>query len=372
MNKESILIAFLGNIRYDTRTANFYKSFRDKGYNVKVVCFDWTTISSTLHERDISIYHLNKGRFSIIFYLRFAITLLAILFNSKAEIYFAEDVYTLPLVTLAGKLKGAKVFYDSREVYSHLAGLSNRKYLQKILRLIESICITKVSKTITTGELDSAFIEKEYNIGKTLVLRNLPLYQKIDEPFDFRKYYSLSFETKIFIYQGVVLHGRGLKIIFEAFEKLENCVLVIIGDGEKKNYYEKLSVEKKLTRNVFFYGKVELSDLLRYTAGGDFGLAIIENLSLSYYYALPNKMFEYILTGLPVIASNFPQMKDIIDKYKVGIYVDPENVDEVIAVLKKCISDKLLTREYRENCFAASKELIWEKEIEKLIPFLEN
>jgi glycosyltransferase involved in cell wall biosynthesis len=372
MNDKSILIIFLGNIHYDSRTSNFYKTFKDKRYTTKVISFDWLTEDFKTQKGDVSVYKLKKDFSSLLFYFKFSCILFWKILITKADFIFAEDIYTLPFAVIIGKLKRAKVIYDSREVYTHLAGLNKRKNLQGILSRIEKIFIKGVYKIVTTGELDSQYIEKEYNIENTIVIRNLPPYTKIENPFDFRKHYHLSREIKILLYQGVILHGRGLKSIFDLLNDLDNCVLIIIGGGEYSEYYMKLSVEKNLGKKVFFFGKITQSELLNYTAGADIGLSVIENLSLSYYYALPNKMFEYILTGVPVLASNFPQMKAVIDNYKVGLYIDPENLQEIKETLNLLLNDDVFRNKLKKNCLDVASELNWEKEIEKLLPFVDN
>lgn len=372
MIRPKIVIAFLGNISYDSRSRNLVVSLKNNGYDPSFIGFDWLT-RGFISVRDDNIYvkKLSK-RISVIFYLKFAFLLTFKLFQSNAKFYLAEDIYTLPFVAFVSYFKKAKVIYDSREIYAHLAGLSKRKTVQMFWRWIEKTFIKSAYVIITTGEMDSAFIEKEYNLKETVIIRNLPLSKEISESFDFRDYYKISEEIKILLYQGVILPGRGLSIIFEVMNRLENCVLVILGDGEYKEHCQKTVKEKKLEDKVFFFGKVKQNDLLKHTSGADIGLAIIENLSLSYYYALPNKMFEYIYCGLPVIASNLPQMKSIIDKYQVGLTVNAENHKEIVDAINLLVNDEEQRNKLIANCRMASLELNWGNEIKKLYPFLET
>lgn len=367
MRNKNVLILFLSNFHYDSRASNLYRSFTGRGYRVNVVSFDWLTPGFLPESGDISVYKLHKGFLSFTFYLKFFFILTARLVRSDADIIFAEDVYTLPLAVLFGKLKRSRVVYDSRELYGHLAGLRKRRIVQAILRLAEKIFIKGAFKIVTTGKMDSEFIEKEYGLDETIVVRNLPFTPENLNPVDYRKKYGISDKDKILLYQGVILHGRGLRILYDALEKTDNCVLVVLGDGEYREYYENLAHEKRLGDRIFFAGKIEQSRLLDYTAGADIGTAIIENLSLSYYYALPNKMFEYIQAGIPVIASNFPQMKEILDRYAVGLSVDPAETGEVIDAIRKLIDNPSLVSEIRKNCLIAAKELNWNSEIGKLL-----
>ena len=367
MQGKTVLILFLSNFYFDSRASNLYTSLCECGYKVRVVSFDWLTKGFKTKRGEISVYKLHKGFLSLTFYLKFIFILSFNLIKSKASIIFAEDVYTLPFAVIFSRLKNGKVIYDSRELYGHLAGLRNRKIVQAIIRAIERIFIRGAHKIITTGSLDSEYIEKEFNLKDTIVVRNLPLIAGNFEPFNFRKHLGLNKDIKILLYQGVILHGRGLQKIFEAINRLNNCVFIILGDGEARDFYQNLANEKGLLNKVFFWGKVEQPELLEYTAGADIGLTIIENLSLSYYYALPNKMFEYIQAGIPVLASHFPQMKEIIDKYKVGLYIDPENIDEIVDTLNILMNNYELINNLKRNCIIAGRELNWNKEINKLL-----
>lgn len=371
MKKKSVLLTILGNFHYDSRATNLYNSFTEKGYRVKVISFDWLTKNFITEKGDITVYQLKKN-FTLVFYLRFSLLLTLHLLFTKADLIFAEDVYTLPFVALVAKLKKKKVCYDSREIYAHLAGLTNKKKIQKFWKWIEKTFIGNADIVLTTGEMDSTFIEKEYNLKETVVIRNLPAAKEILEPFDFRKHFNLGKDKTILLYQGVLLPGRGLTIVFDIMNRLTNCVLVILGDGEYHEYCQSVVKEKKLNDRVFFFGKVPQNELLKYTSGADIGLALIENLSLSYYYALPNKMFEYIYCGLPVIASNLPQMKAIIDKYGVGISVDIKDENEIISAINGVATDETFRQKLADNCIAASKELNWNNEIKKLFDALKR
>ena len=159
MNKKSVLITFLGNIHYDSRTANLYQSLKKEGYSVKVVSFDWLTENIKTTKGEINVYRLHKGFLSLTFYLKFALLMKYQLLITKADYIFAEDIYTLPFAVAFAKIKKVKVFYDSRELFGYLAGLKKRIIVQKVLRLIEKICIHKADRIITTGDMDSQFLK---------------------------------------------------------------------------------------------------------------------------------------------------------------------------------------------------------------------
>ena len=363
--QKKVCIAFLGNALHDSRITNLKNSLKNDNCSVSVISFDWFITSQDYRDDEVAVFNLTKGSFSLIFYLQFAFILLYELLKSRADIYFAEDLYTLPFVTVIAKIRHAKIYYNSRELYSCLGGLRNRPRLQALISAIEKVFIKKVDLVITTGEMDSAFLEKLYGIRNTLVIRNIPLLQTATSKVDFRKKYNLPNEMNILLYQGVLLEGRGIVPVLNAMTKIQHVALIILGDGQQKINFQKLAEELKVADRVFFEGTVSQKELINYTAGGDIGLSLIENISVSYYHALPNKMFEYIMAGLPVLASDLPQMKKIIDTYQVGECIKIEDEDIIVTTLNDWINNPGKLETYRVNCAKAAEELNWQKEYER-------
>ncbi|MHA2101076.1 MAG: glycosyltransferase, partial [Candidatus Kariarchaeaceae archaeon] len=199
-----------------------------------------------------------------------------------------------------------------------------------------------------------------------------PVYSKPEKKINLKDKLYIRADKKILIYQGMIHQGRGLHPIFNVLKNLPNCVLVILGSGEYEEYYKELADEMNLHSQVFFLGKVSQNELLNYTAAADVGLSIIENISLSYHYALPNKLFEYIMAEVPVIVSKLPQMMEIVVEYGVGEVVDLDDQDELINKINLLIEDEELYSTYKTNCKNASEELNWENEIDTLFNVIEN
>jgi glycosyltransferase involved in cell wall biosynthesis len=369
-SKKKILITFLGNINYDTRCKNLFDTFSTNNFDVEFIGFDWMTKGFTEERRNVSIFKLRKGFFSLLFYLKFIWHIKLKLFSTEASTIFAEDIYTLPFVVIFGKLKRAKIYYDSRELFGHLAGLKDKKFKQSFWKWIEKFCIKKVDYVMVTGQLDGEFLKKEYGINNFILLRNLPRYYKPELNYNLRSYLQIKPEKKIILYQGVLLKGRGIEKVFSVLKELPDFIFAIAGGGEFENHYQKLAEQMNLNDQVFFIGKFSQEDLPKITSSADIGVALIENLSISYYHALPNKLFEYIMAEVPAIVSNLPQMKEIVEKYDVGFTVDFDNRDELISAIKKLGDDESLRARKKQNCQIASQELNWEKEVTALLKTL--
>lgn len=371
MDKPKITLAFLGNLNYDSRCRNLFTSLNENGFETSFIGFDWQTENFQSHaEKSICITKLTK-QFSPFFYIKFALILILKLFQAKSKVFFAEDIYTLPFICFVAFVKRAKVVYDSRELYGYIAGLAEKQLVQSMLKKIEAIFIKRVSLVLVTGDLDREFLMKQYSISNVKVLRNLPFRIKNLEKIDLHKLLGIEKNYRILLYQGVILHGRGLGILINTIKHLDDFVLVVIGEGEQYDHYRTIAENENLGKRIFFIGKVSYDKLLSYTKSADIGTALIENLSLSYYYALPNKLFEYIMCGVPVLVSSLPQMEKIVHEYNVGQVVDITKTEEVVASIKE-ISDPLVHKNLVNNCTKASKELNWEREFSFMLEILKK
>ena len=181
---------------------------------------------------------------------------------------------------------------------------------------------------------------------------------------------KINADQKILLYQGVILEGRGIKIIMDVIDQIDNVHLVFIGDGDYFQQFKNAAEKSKSSSRIHFIGAVNNNELLGYTASADLGMALIENISLSYYYALPNKLFEYIMAGVPILCSNLPQMKMMVEKHKVGQVVDLDDKDNLVRTINNMMKSENLLEKYRDNSKLAAKELNWEIEFKKLEPYL--
>jgi glycosyltransferase involved in cell wall biosynthesis len=148
---------------------------------------------------------------------------------------------------------------------------------------------------------------------------------------------------------------------------LEDYILVIIGDGDITIDLKKRVIDKELNHTVFFLGKIAPSDLKKITPHATLGVSLEEDLGLNYRYALPNKVFDYIHAEVPIIVSDLPEMKKVVEKYKIGNILKNRTPEELA---KRILSmDKT---SYFNALEIAKKELNWNTEKEKLISIFKH
>ena len=186
-----------------------------------------------------------------------------------------------------------------------------------------------------------------YGITRPKVIYNAPPKINKKKHNIFREKFHISKEKQIFLYQGSLSRGRNIELITDVFSKREDAVIVFMGYGLLEDF---IKAEAEKFNAIYFHEAVSPKVLHNYTSSADFGISMIENICLSYYYCLPNKMFEYFMADVPVLVSNLPEMKKIVEEKRVGIVIKEESfnglteaIDEVLLLdrerIKKDIRD---------------------------------
>jgi glycosyltransferase involved in cell wall biosynthesis len=200
------------------------------------------------------------------------------------------------------------------------------------------------------------------------VIRNVPLPKPVNTSIKTPDFLP---DKKFVLYQGALNKGRGLELVIDAFEYIEGFVLLIAGDGDISMQLKDRIISKKLEQKVVMCGKIPFDDLYALTTKAALGISIEENLGLNYCYALPNKLFDYIQAHIPVLVSDLPEMKKIVEDYDIGevlISRDPEKVAAQIQAM--IVSPKRGI--WIKNLKKASEELNWEKEKTKLLDLFDK
>lgn len=176
------------------------------------------------------------------------------------------------------------------------------------------------------------------------------------------------------MYHGALTTGRGIETLLRVTAENEHVRAVVLGSGSEAylNRLQALASELGVTDRVLFHPAVPQPELWKYVGAADLSLMMIEGKAKSYYYALPNKFFESIQSLTPIVASDFPEMKRLIDEYDIGLTCDPNDLDAVCACVDKMRTDKAFDLKCRQNLDTAKAELCWEREKKRLIQAFER
>jgi glycosyltransferase involved in cell wall biosynthesis len=301
--------------------------------------------------------------------------------NVKFDAVWSNDLPTLfPASKIALKLN-CKLIYDSHEIYIETINQFfpressfPRKFIYSSLinlmrwhgSRVEGKIVKKVDLFYSVNTSLCDYFEKKYNLKGLKVLMNLPVFSaavNVTKPFSFKQYFNLEESNVIILYQGAINEGRGLSLMVKAAKYLnKNTKLIILGNGTLKRNLVDFVKSNDLESAVKFMDAVSVQDLPTYTAGADFGINLLEDFNLSKKLASPNKLFEYMHAGIPVLSSFSPENDIIYRKFEIGLQCEnnPENIALKMNQLSELNTNMI--EQYRSELNKAKHEYCWEKQ----------
>lgn len=357
-----VVLTVTNDIATDNRVHKIATTLLGNGYDVAIVG-RLLKNSPSIDDRDYKTARLKlwftKGP---LFYLNYNIALFFYLLRHKASIIVSNDLDTLLACYLAKKFKQSELVFDSHEYFTGVPELVDRKTVRNIWKRLEKWILPKIKYAYTVSDLIAQTYKKEYGVDFQII-RNAANF-RFDNEFAHQRNEG---EKKIIIYQGALNKGRGLEVVIEAMKYIDNGILQIIGTGDVEGELHKLVNYLGLASKVKFLGRMKYADIWPYTHNADLGISLEEDMGINYRFALPNKLFDYIQARIPVLVSDLPEMKKVVENFSIGevaIYREPELIAEQV---NRMMSDKEKQSQWSTNLELAARELCWQREEEKLV-----
>tara|TARA_R110002072_G_scaffold10217_13_gene47850 strand:- start:410 stop:1528 length:1119 start_codon:yes stop_codon:yes gene_type:complete len=366
MNKKSVVISVSNDLVTDQRVARTIGVLQDMDYEITLLgrkLPNSLEISKPYTVRRFKLW-FHKG---FLFYAHYNLRLFFFLLFKNYDIYFSNDLDTLLPNFLIAKLKSKKLIYDSHEYFLGVPEIQNRALVKKVWTLVEKLCLPHIDGFITVNKSIGQLYFNDYNL-QACIIRNIgdsriPLTPKT------RKDLNLPEGKFILINQGAGINiDRGMEEALEALRILDNCLLLLVGKGDVipkiKNLVEQYSLQEKV---IFIEPKPYL-EMLQYTLNADCGLSLDKNSNINYQYSLPNKLFDYIKSGIPIICSDIVEVSGIVKAYDIGELCSdhrPETIANAVLSIQNKRKDY-----FQNNLKKAAEENNWEIESKKLLGYL--
>lgn len=268
----------------------------------------------------------------------------------------------------------SKLIYDSHEF---LAGypyfIRNSSLSSKMKGLFiwtsyiyrEKKSFKYVDAVITVSENLRQRLEK--SSGKpAFLIRNIPPNATIckENCNYWHEHFKLEKNCKVLIHTGNAHYSnKRIKWLLKAVSKYEDLALIFLGSNTSLIEIEN-KAKKRSFSNVYFHEQIPRKYITFYCSQANFGLVYTWNrFWKSYWYALPNKLIDVSLAGLPVLATNQPELKNFVDRFKNGITFSGNNERELNEALASMIKNE---GALRENGKTVAEKISWEKESEVL------
>lgn len=303
-----------------------------------------------------------------VFYAFFNLRLFFLLLFKRSDVLVANDLDTLLPNYLVATLRRKKLVYDSHEYFTEVPELVSRPKVQRVWERIEGFIFPKLNLIYTVNESIANRYQQKY--GKNIsVVRNIsPKWI----PTDVKSKSELGIPENQFvlIFQGAGINiDRGAEEAVEAMRFLEGVVLLFVGDGDVIPALKKQVETLNLTSKVLFFGKRPYHELLNFTLHADLGLTLDKDTNINYRFSLPNKVFDYMHTQTPILASNILEVRKIVEKYHIGQIVESHDPKVLAATIDAIRLNPTQLETWKSNCIIASNTENWENETRVLETF---
>ena len=285
--------------------------------------------------------------------------------KNNADVVVSDDLPMLAVGRALADSFDAKLVYDSHELYCEQEiSRSQRLRWERVERRYISSC----DHVITVNSSIARELEKRYGIAGVAVIHNADRV----EPLEVRSrylhdYFDIPYEHYVLLLQGGFSEGRNLIVLVEGFSLVNTaCIhLVFLGDGVLAEELRKRSVGA-LSGRLHIHQSVPQKDLLAITASADAGVIPYLATCLNNYYCTPNKLFEFIAAGLPVLGSDLPEIRRFIKGYSIGEVADFSSEHSIAGAIDDFFSDHLRLMGWKNRLLSVRQEVCWQKESEIL------
>lgn len=359
MKKRRILMAVTDDLVTDQRVHRSCTALTEAGY--EVVLIGRRLPHSLPVERGYRTIRMRLlFRRSAAFYAEFNIRLLLRMLFLRADIIYANDTDTLLGCYLVARIRRKPLFLDAHELFCEVPELVGRERVRRFWQHIEDHIIPRLSGACTVCR-PIADIYRERHGVDFAVVRNVPMGGRLDsQPRD---------GSRVLLYQGAVNVGRGVDWMIEAMGLLPEYSLVVAGDGDELEAMKTLADSKPWRDRISFVGRLAPDDLRPLTRQAHIGLVLLADLGKNYYYSLPNRIADFVHVGVPVLATDFPEIRNVVDHYGVGTLVSGHSPEAIALKVRETTAHWSQVDEARRHeIFAtAATELNWEHEKHRLL-----
>lgn len=284
------------------------------------------------------------------------------------DVYHAHDLPMLKVARRLARRWNARLVYDAHELYPEIITLSPEQ--RRRLTRLERREIRRSHAVITVNHFIADEMARRYRIPVPHVIHNCAPTPPdgIGRERLFHDRLGLSPDQTVVLYQGWLAPNRGLEPLVASARHLpDRIVLVLLGFGDYWADLEQLIESEGVKDRVFLVPAVPQEQLLRWTAAADAGIVPYQAVDLNTRYCSPNKLFEYIVAGVPVIVNDLPFLREVVTTYGIGEPYALSDARSYSEAIRRLVDDQRHLDRCRMNTARAAEVFNWRREAEELL-----
>lgn len=355
-----VLFALVGDVRGSSRALRQLRALAGLGLRVEALSFGPAATDGEIGGVALTVLPPPEGRGPAFFWRAHRLFRREAL-RRPATVYHASDLYVLPALVAAKRRHGGRVVLDARELYPHVDATAGKPWATWAWAALERRFLPHADAVLTVNRSIADRMAETYGIAPPVVVHNVPERRGVPRTDALRERLGIPGDQRIVLYQGLVRAARGLERLVDAMRDVPDAALLVIGDGPAKAALQRQASEQ-LGGRAHFLPHTHPDDLLRLTASADLGVHVPEPVTESIRLALPNKLFEYLMAGLPVVVADIPEMRRVVEDFDVGLVVDPYDRDGLVAAIRRALDDTERRERWRANAPAVFETFDPEKD----------
>jgi len=367
---------------HDTRVQKEAKALARAGYRVRVFALHGPGLPREKARDGYTVewIHLRSRPWGtslairLLKYLEFCVRAVCRICSRRPDVVHAHDVNALVPAYVAARLCRARLVYDAHELWAERrATLLRSNLARRLVRWIEGVLSRRADAVVTVNPSIAGLLARQYHIPTPVVVMHCQEYQEVERNDVLRRELGIPPDRRIVIYAGLFAPGRGLETLVEAAGYLDQAVVVLMGKDGMNGRLQRLVAERGLRDRVFIRAPVSPDDVTRYLASADVGVMPTQDVDLSYHYSAGNKLFHYLMAGIPVAVSDQPEKRRIVETYGVGVVFDQTDPRSIACAINALLEDEATYRAMCERARRAVREVLnWDVEARKLLDLYEG
>lgn len=361
-----ICMLVTSELDHDPRVQKEARLAVEAGYKVVVICRSYT--GGPLPYSVVTLKTKRRSTLMAKYFERIWSNVCLIYYAIKQHpnIVHANDLDTLAAGYIASRLTRARLVYDAHELWCDVT--QNIGSLgRKLAFLVEKFISRRADAVVAASGHRAQIMSDKLGIKTPTAVMNTPYYVDSSKlhPAEWVKDFA---GRKIVLFQGIYSPGRGLREAVLAIKQLpNNVILAFRGYGPLENELRQFVTDECVQDRVFFLPPVPMNDLVSSAVGADIGLVLYEPVNQNNIYAAPNKMFEYIMAGVPCVGSDLPYIRHILCTYQTGEVFEPNDPTQMAKTIRELIASPEKLETMSRNCHEVSNQFCWEAEGKKLM-----